>query len=234
MTVDDAAARPGLGARLRAQKWLVIVPAVVSAATTYAISLTLPDRYRSHTTIQVVPQRVGTDVVRPVVTIPVDERRQPGGVSVFRVSYTASEPRTAMKVTERLAGLIIDESLNDRIILAEGTLMFVQSQIESVRKRLLDHDQLVAAARAGGKPTEALVLEHQVLQDTYRSLLARAEEVRIAQAMEARQVGEQFRALDAASYPERPEGPHRLPISLAGAGAGLGLGLLIAALRRCA
>ena len=43
----------------------------------------------------------------------------------FRVSYQADDPRIAMRVTERLASLFIDESLRDREVLAEGTSQFL-------------------------------------------------------------------------------------------------------------
>src|SRR5688572_26949285 len=38
----------------------------------------------------------------------------------FRVAFVADEARTAMRVTERLASLFIEENLRDREVLAEG------------------------------------------------------------------------------------------------------------------
>jgi polysaccharide chain length determinant protein (PEP-CTERM system associated) len=55
----------------------------------------------------------------------------------FRVSYKASDPRTAMRVTERLASLFIDESLRDREILAEGTSQFLSTQLDEARRQLV-------------------------------------------------------------------------------------------------
>jgi polysaccharide chain length determinant protein (PEP-CTERM system associated) len=55
----------------------------------------------------------------------------------FRVSYQASDPRTAMRVTERLASLFIDESLRDREILAEGTSQFLSTQLDEARRQLV-------------------------------------------------------------------------------------------------
>jgi uncharacterized protein involved in exopolysaccharide biosynthesis len=57
--------------------------------------------------------------------------------------------------------------------------------------------------------------------------LANRQQARIAANMENRQIGEQFRVVDSARIPTRPEGPERLRIRLFGAGAGLGLGLLL-------
>lgn len=59
----------------------------------------------------------------------------------FRVSFTDEDPRTAMRVTERLAGLIMDESLRDREVLAEGTTQFLEAQVEEARRVLMDTEK---------------------------------------------------------------------------------------------
>ena len=48
----------------------------------------------------------------------------------------ANDPRTAMRVTERLASLFIDESLRDREVLAEGTNQFLEAQLDDARRQL--------------------------------------------------------------------------------------------------
>ena len=55
----------------------------------------------------------------------------------FRVSFSANDPRTAMRVTERLASLFIDESLRDREVLAEGTNQFLAAQLDEARRNLV-------------------------------------------------------------------------------------------------
>jgi polysaccharide chain length determinant protein (PEP-CTERM system associated) len=55
----------------------------------------------------------------------------------FRVSYQTGDPRTAMRVTERLASLFIDESLRDREVLAEGTSQFLSTQLDEARRQLV-------------------------------------------------------------------------------------------------
>jgi len=69
----------------------------------------------------------------------------------FRVSYIASDPRTAMRVTERLGSLFIDESLRDREVLADGTTEFIATQLEEAQRKLVE--------------TENKVLEYQRLHD---------------------------------------------------------------------
>jgi polysaccharide chain length determinant protein (PEP-CTERM system associated) len=55
----------------------------------------------------------------------------------FRVSYQSGDPRVAMRVTERLASLFIDESLRDREVLAEGTSQFLSTQLDEARRQLV-------------------------------------------------------------------------------------------------
>jgi polysaccharide chain length determinant protein (PEP-CTERM system associated) len=61
----------------------------------------------------------------------------------FRVSFTADEARTAMRVTERLASLFIEENLRDREVLAEGTNQFLEAQLEDARRRLIETERKV-------------------------------------------------------------------------------------------
>ena len=61
----------------------------------------------------------------------------------FRVSYQASDPRVAMRVTERLASLFIDESLRDREVLAEGTSQFLIAQLDEARRQLVLNEKLL-------------------------------------------------------------------------------------------
>jgi polysaccharide chain length determinant protein (PEP-CTERM system associated) len=62
----------------------------------------------------------------------------------FRVSYVADEPRTAMRVVERLASLFIEENLRDRETLAEGTNQFLEAQLEDARRRLVEREKTVS------------------------------------------------------------------------------------------
>jgi protein tyrosine kinase modulator len=65
----------------------------------------------------------------------------------FRVSYISAEPSTAMKVTERLSSLFIDENLRDRERQAEGTSQFIETQLESARQTLKEQEAKLEAYR---------------------------------------------------------------------------------------
>jgi len=75
----------------------------------------------------------------------------------FRVSYQASDPRLAMRVTERLGSLFIDESLRDREVLAEGTSQFLATQLDEARRQLVLNEnklQEYQAAHNGELPSQ--------------------------------------------------------------------------------
>src|SRR5438094_1058747 len=84
----------------------------------------------------------------------------------FTVSYTAGDAKEAMHVTARLASMFIEESLRDRVVLAEGTSTFLESQLEDARQRLVAHEKKLEAYReryAGELPTQLqsnLQIEH--------------------------------------------------------------------------
>jgi polysaccharide chain length determinant protein (PEP-CTERM system associated) len=86
----------------------------------------------------------------------------------FRVAFVGEDPRTVMKVTERIASLFIEENLRDREVLAEGTNQFIEAQLNDARKRLIEHEKRLEAFRrqyAGQLPTQ-LGSNLQVLHNT--------------------------------------------------------------------
>jgi polysaccharide chain length determinant protein (PEP-CTERM system associated) len=183
-------------------RWLILIPFVLAAAGTFAVSRVLPDRFRSETLILVVPQRVPEAYVKSTVTARIEDRLQSISQQIlsrtrleriiqdfnlyererktgimedlvermrrdievqivkgdaFRVAFTGQDPRTVMRVTERLASLFIDESLRDREVLAEGTNQFLEAQLEDARRQLVDHEKRLEEYRRkfnGQLPTQ--------------------------------------------------------------------------------
>jgi polysaccharide chain length determinant protein (PEP-CTERM system associated) len=94
------------------------------------------------------PQQRRTAIMEDVV----DQMR--GAISVqvvkgdaFSVGFASDDPRTAMRVTERLASLFIEENLRDREVLAEGTSQFLDAQLEDSRRRLVETERKVGEYR---------------------------------------------------------------------------------------
>jgi len=147
----------------------------------------------------------------------------------FRVSYVGSDPKTTMRVTERLGALFIDENLRNREVLAEGTNEFLEAQIDDVRRRLIELGKTLAERRLAGNDTlpdtAVTKLEYETMTTVFRDLLTKREAAKMAANLQRRQIGEQFKLVDAARLPERPFTPNRQFMMLVGAGAGLCLGL---------
>lgn len=125
---------------------------------------------------------------------------------------------------ERLSEIRADiDSLGRQITFGEseerrlnGLIAQYQSRIEAVP----------------GVESEYLKLsrEYDTLRDAFKDLLAKSENARVAENLESRQIGEQFRVLDAPRVPLRPISPARPLISGGGLLGGLLVGLLIVAL----
>jgi uncharacterized protein involved in exopolysaccharide biosynthesis len=153
----------------------------------------------------------------------------------FRVSYIGDEPRTAMRVTERLASLFIEENLRARDVLAEGTAQFLDTQIEETRSRIVDKEAELKRLRADASAAATLpvnALEFEVLKNTYKTLLVNRQHATMAVNLEGQQLGEQFKLLDPARMAERPIAPDQRGIIAAGGGVGLCLGLVRLRVRR--
>ena len=67
---------------------------------------------------------------------------------VFTVSFEDQNPLIAMKVTNRLASLFIEGNLKVREERAEGTLVFLEKELERVRKLLKQQEKKVSEFRA--------------------------------------------------------------------------------------
>jgi len=103
----------------------------------------------------------------------VEQMRRDIGIDVikgdaFRVRYVGSDPVTVKTVTERLASLFIEENVNERAQLAEGTNQFLQSQLENARARLAEQESRLEVYRklhSGELPSQADA-NLQVIQNT--------------------------------------------------------------------
>ena len=172
----------------------------------------LPDQYKAHTLIMIVPQQVPERYVRSAVTTRfedrlrtisqqmtsrtrlepvikefnlypamvrtglmedvVDRMRQDIETEIirgdaFRIGYVSDNPRTAMKVTERLASMYLDESLRDREVLADSTNQFLDSQLAAAKERLIDHEKKLEAYknRYSGELPAQVQANLQVMQN---------------------------------------------------------------------
>jgi polysaccharide chain length determinant protein (PEP-CTERM system associated) len=139
------------------------------------------------------------------------------------VAEVAVTPEEAQR-RERLAQMRAEiESLARQVSFRETEERRLRETIEEYRLRI---------EQVPGVESEwiALTRDYETQQSTYRDLLSKSEQSRVAADLERQQVGEQFRVLDPARPPVRPIGVARLQVNILGTMAGLGFGVLLAAL----
>jgi protein tyrosine kinase modulator len=103
--------------------------------------------------------------------------RQANASPSFRISYTGSDPRTVMRVTERLATLYIEENLRDREAQAESANQFLEAQVEEARKYLIEHEKKLEAYRLrfSGELPSQVQANMQAIQNTQLQIQALAQ-----------------------------------------------------------
>ena len=96
-----------------------------------------------------------------------------------------------------------------------------------LKQIIADYQRKVDAVPSRESELVELTRDYSTMQSAYSSLLMKREDSVIAANLERRQIGEQFRLVDVASRPERPDNQvQRLAVLASGAAAGLVLGLL--------
>lgn len=109
-------------------------------------------------------------------------------------------------------------------------IKFKESEEANLRKRVADFQSRIEAVPSTESEWLALTRDYETLQTAYKNLLAKSEESKVAVDLERRQIGEQFRVLDAARVPNHPVSPNRLLINGIGLGTGVAIGVLLVAL----
>lgn len=103
-----------------------------------------------------------------------------------------------------------------------------QADETRLRSALEDYQAKVNAVPTRESELVELTRDYEVLKKTYDGLVTKREDSKLAANLERRQIGEQFRILDPASLPERPDNlRNRLLFTFSGAIAGLTLGLCL-------
>lgn len=104
-----------------------------------------------------------------------------GGGNAFSVSYEGRDPLTAMKVTNTLASLFIEENLKIREQQAEGTSEFLESQLAEAKRQLEKQEQALKEFKeihmgalpgqmdANLRTLDRLQLELQTVNDALRT-----------------------------------------------------------------
>lgn len=139
-------------------------------------------------------------------------------------------PSTAPVTPEEAARRRRIDDLRGQIAALDTQIASREREAQRLQGMIAAYQARVEAAPGREAELVALSRDYDTLQERYRSLLSKREDAKIAANLEKRQIGEQFKVIDAARLPERPQSPDRTRINLMGALAGLALGLGLAAL----
>ena len=107
------------------------------------------------------------------------------------------------------------------------------SSVQDRRRRLAEHirefEQRVEQTPSREQEMMILMRDYENMQKNYQALLDKRLNAHVAENLEKRQQGEQFRVLDPANLPQTLDKPNRLLIMVLGllGGCGLGVGLAI-------
>ncbi|WP_447603627.1 GumC family protein [Nitrospira sp. Nam80] len=108
-------------------------------------------------------------------------------------------------------------------------LALLRQRQQSLQNEKLDYERRVE--KAPQVEQELLILERDYanMKDNYRALLDKRLNARVAENLEKRQKGAQFRILDTANFPRRPEKPNQPRVMIFGVlfGCAVGVGLAL-------
>jgi polysaccharide chain length determinant protein (PEP-CTERM system associated) len=105
-----------------------------------------------------------------------------------------------------------------------------EQEEQQLRDSMVSYQARVEATPSRSTELVELTRDYDTLQQSYKNLLFKKEDSKIAANLEKRQIGEQFKILDPARVPEKPYSPDRSRIGLLGIAFGLCFGVGLAAL----
>jgi polysaccharide chain length determinant protein (PEP-CTERM system associated) len=166
-----------------------------------------------------------------------DVRRLRRRVAQLEAQAPVTKPQSATPPVTAAVQPPVAPAATPTELLHERRIRDLRAEVDAINRRIssLQRDQRVLQqevalyqARLEAVPIREseqveLTRDYETVQELYRTLLAKHEESKIAEAMEKGRVGEQFRVLDPALVPDRPFSPDRVKLNA----LGIVLGLLI-------
>jgi len=145
-----------------------------------------------------------------------DVRRQRRAVDELQKRVEAQKLEGELMARPTAAPVVMDYEKRKRLTDAKAELDNLERGIQAklmeesrLRGVLAMYQSRIEAAPLRELELTALTRDYETLQQTYTSLLQKKEESQISANLEKRQIGEQFRIIDAARTPEKPVSPDR-------------------------
>ena len=105
----------------------------------------------------------------------------------------------------------------------DAELKALRTEKQDILQSIALYQQRVENTPVRDQELQVLQRDYDSAQGLYQSLLKRQEEAKLAESLEQRQKGEQFRLLESALPPVRPKEPNRRKLILMGLAGALGL-----------
>jgi polysaccharide chain length determinant protein (PEP-CTERM system associated) len=187
---------------------------VVGPGGVSTIAARLADRRRALADLQTRYSDKYPDVINLKAEIAALEQRLQGGAA-------DAPPANTRGVT------VANPELRRALLDAEAQARSLKVEAESLRRSIALYQQRVEIAPKWEQEFQALSRDYETTKEMYRSLLLRQQESQLAESMEQRQKGEQFRIIEPALVPESPAAPNRQRFLLLALALCLGLAAVV-------
>lgn len=122
------------------------IDAVTRGVLSRARLLQIIDEYNLYPTQrQIGPAALGALMRNDIEVLPLSKNPERRPMNAFLIAFTATDPATAQKVTQRLASLFIEENQQAQQDIDAGTTSFLEGQLETARA---DIDRQAASLQA--------------------------------------------------------------------------------------
>jgi polysaccharide chain length determinant protein (PEP-CTERM system associated) len=118
----------------------------------------------------------------------------------------------------------------DQMAQLDREINAAQAEVKKLREQNDDLQRRIDVVPARESDMTELMRDYGTFTKAYNDLLAKREDSKLQANVQTRQYGEQFRILDQARIPEKPDSPNRPLINVGGMAAGLVIGLGVVAL----
>ncbi len=116
-----------------------------------------------------------------------DEHSERTSAGLLKISYVAATPELAQRVTQAVANMSISDNLQSRDQQAQGTTLFMQSEVEKAHEALLQQEAKLSQFRAqhGGSLPEQeasnlqLISQYQSMEQANSEAIDRAHQQRV-------------------------------------------------------
>jgi polysaccharide chain length determinant protein (PEP-CTERM system associated) len=161
------------------------------------------------------------DVIRAKNDIAVLQKKIADGEGQSKASANNKGPKTSVEPAQ--IQQLRAQVHNDDLMIAAKT-----KEQEQIRKQISLYQDRVQSSPAVEQQYKELTRGYQTALESYNELQKKRDDSAMATNLERKQEGEQFRVLDPANLPEKPDFPNRPLFALGGLFGGLALGLGIA------